>query len=256
MLLRNADRIVTPSDDLRRKVIELFPEHSDKTIYIHNAVDVEKFSSVSSARRLSRGRYLLSVSAYKEQKGLDVLIRAMKKVAEQAPDVKLVLVGDGVVLRRQLEGLAADLGLSDRIEFHGKKSPEEVAELLHGCEAFVLPSRFETFGIAILEAMACGLAVVVSRAGGMPEIVQNGYNGLSVPPEDPTALADALIMLCNDPALRHRLGECAFEDVRRRFHLDVMGQSYETAFGFRETAVIDVKKAASEENAMPRVEPS
>jgi glycosyltransferase involved in cell wall biosynthesis len=234
MLLRYADRIVTPSADLRRKVLDVFPEYEDKVLFIHNGIRLDGISAVPSPGGKASGRYVLSVSAYKPQKGLDVLIRAMKKVVRHDPELKLLLIGEGS-LRSELETLAAELGLSANIEFHGRKTESEVLELLRGCETFVLPSRFETFGIAILEAMACGRPVVVSNTGGMPEIVRNGRNGFIVEPEDASALANVLISLSDDPVLRRRIGEAAFEDVRRRFHVDAMGESYERVFGIADS---------------------
>jgi glycosyltransferase involved in cell wall biosynthesis len=256
-LLRHADCIVTPSADLRRKVLELFPEYQDKVLFIHNGIEVEQFALTSSKPSALRGRYILSVSAYKEQKALDVLIEAMKNVAQHCPGVKLVLVGEGTSLRRELELLAAKLGLSECIEFHGRKSQSEVAELIDSCEVFVLPSRFETFGIVILEAMACKRPVVVSSAGGMLEIVRNGHNGLVVKPEDPQALADALITLCDDSSLRSRFGQAGFEQVREHFHVNSMGKDYERAFGVRDrNARSNSPKVVANENFMSGSEPS
>jgi glycosyltransferase involved in cell wall biosynthesis len=223
---------VAPSADLRRRLLVLFPEYANKTVFIHNGIDVEDFASPAAPTRFEKKRYLLSVSAYKTQKALDVLIRAMKTVSKREPDVKLILVGEGDVVRRELESLAAKLGLGGRIEFQGRKNRREVAALLRGCEAFVLPSRFETFGIAILEAMASSRPVVVTKAGGMPEIVRNGVTGFVVEPGNPDALADALVTLCGDADLRHRFGEAGFQDVCQRFHTERMGESYEHVFGF------------------------
>ena len=230
ILLRYADRIVTPSDDYRRKVIEVFPEYADKTVFIHNGVDLSEFSIASQdIDSPPKERYVLSVSAYKKQKALDVLIQAMKAVAARNPEVKLILVGEGP-LRGGLEALSEKLGLVDCIEFHGHKSHPEVIRLLRGCEVFVLPSRFETFGIAIVEAMACGRPVVAANAGGMPEIVRNGITGILVDKENPSQLADALNALLGDPSLRQRLGENAFVDAHARFSATSTGAAYERIF--------------------------
>jgi glycosyltransferase involved in cell wall biosynthesis len=230
ILLRYADRIVTPSDDYRRKVIEVFPEYADKTVFIHNGIDLSEFSIASQdIDSPPKGRYVLSVSAYKEQKALDVLIRAMESVAARNPEIKLILVGEGP-LREELEALSEKLGLVDRIEFHGPKSRREVIRLLRSCEVFVLPSRFETFGIAIVEAMACGRPVVAANAGGMPEIVRNGVTGILVNTEDPSSLADALNALLGNPSLRQHLGENALNAAHARFPATSMGAAYERVF--------------------------
>jgi glycosyltransferase involved in cell wall biosynthesis len=105
-----------------------------------------------------------------------------------------------------------------------------VIKLLRGCEIFVLPSRFETFGIAILEAMACKKPVVATTAGGMPEIVENGRNGILVAPDDPKALADALVTVLKDETLRANIAANGYSTVRERFRLEHTGTAYESLF--------------------------
>ena len=239
MLLRHADRIVAPSEDCRRKLAGVFPEYSGKIVFIHNGIDLAEFvRAPEETPSTSKRRYILSVSAYKEQKGLDVLIRAMATVVERNADVNLVLVGEGP-LREDLESLSRKLAVADRIEFHGRRSHREVIELLYGCEVFVLPSRFETFGIALVEAMACGRPVVAAKAGGMPEIVQDGVNGVLVEPEDPSGLADALNSLLGNPGFCRRLGVTAREDAHRRFPAATMGAAYERVFQVNSGASAD-----------------
>jgi glycosyltransferase involved in cell wall biosynthesis len=92
MLLRQADWIVTPSEDCRRRVAAVFPEHCEKMIFIYNGIDLGEFSSPPQETQSAvQGRYILSVSAYKDQKGIDVLIRAMRIVSQHHSDVRLVL---------------------------------------------------------------------------------------------------------------------------------------------------------------------
>ena len=229
LLLQDADWIVAPSEDCRRRLAAVVPEHRGKMVFIHNGIDLQEFSNPQRMDAPERGRYILSVSAYKDQKGIDVLIRAMKTVSELHPDVKLILVGEGP-LRGDLESLSEELGQNHRIEFLGRRSHGEVVELLHGCEVFVLPSRFETFGIALVEAMACGRAVVAANTGGMPEIVRNGVNGFLVESDSPSGLVDGLNTLLDNLSLRRRLGEAAARDVRKRFSTASMGAAYERVF--------------------------
>jgi glycosyltransferase involved in cell wall biosynthesis len=254
MLLRHSDRIVAPSADLRRKLVELFPEHAGRAVFIHNGIEVERFSRATAKENENRSRYILSVSAYKKQKNLDVLIRAMRIVADHDAKLKLVLVGEGTSLRQELELLAASLNLTNQIEFHGKKTPAEIVDLLHGCEVFVLPSRFETFGIAVVEAMACRRPVVVTNAGGMPEIVRHGRSGFVVESNDARALADALITLCSDASLRRQFGQAAFEDAQQNFHMSAMGKRYEETFALADTpATINAMTAGAGESVLPGV---
>src|SRR5207249_7590501 len=140
----------------------------------------------------------------------DLLLRAFKHVQHTRPSIKLVLVGDGP-LRKQLEHLASSLEIRDRVNFLGLQGRIEVRQLLHDCELFVLPSRSEPFGIAIIEAMACKKAVIATTAGGIPEIIENGKNGLLVEPDDPESLAEAIITVLKDQQLQAVLGRNGYK---------------------------------------------
>ena len=117
---------------------------------------------------------------------------------------KVLLVGDGP-LRAQLEELVRSLGIEERIKFLGWQERPEIVKLLHGSEAIVLPSRSEPFGIAIIEGLACKKPVVATTVGGIPEIIENGENGILVEPDNPAVLAEALITVLRDPALQSAL---------------------------------------------------
>lgn len=140
------------------------------------------------------GDYLLFVGRLVGTKGLPYLIKAMKDV-----NGKLVIVGDGPE-RARLESLVRSTGVKDRIEFAGRVSGERKAELLSNCKAFVMPSLFESYGMAVAEAMVWGKPVVASRVGGLPEVVGDG--GTLVPPKDSRALAQALNAMLGDDSFR------------------------------------------------------
>lgn len=136
------------------------------------------------------------------QKGVDLLLRAFTEV----PCGTLDLAGDGPE-RAQLEQLAAELGLTDRVRFLGFVPHDSVPDLLHEADVLVLPSEYEELGTAIVEAMYSGLPVVATRTGGVPELVAHGVNGLLVPPSDAIALAGALRRMLADRDLARRFGE-------------------------------------------------
>jgi glycosyltransferase involved in cell wall biosynthesis len=237
-LLYSSDLIVTPSRSFQRTFSRAFPDLAGKTTFIHNGVDLaeldDHFARTADA---IPGPYVFCISAYKEQKAIDVLIRAFKKVHEVDPAVKLVIVGPGP-LRSDFAKLAVSLGIQSQIELHGPKNRAEVTALLRGCKVFVLPSRFETFGIVILEAMAFSKPVVATTAGGIPEIIEHGKNGMLVQPDDPDALAESLIRLLKDGALQQRLGESGYATAHERFGSDQTAAKYESAFAkvFRMTS--------------------
>jgi glycosyltransferase involved in cell wall biosynthesis len=232
-LLSSSDLIVAPSRRFQQDFLSLFPNLSGKTSFIHNGVNLNELRvcSASSAPE-SPHRYVLCVSAYKKQKAIDVLIRAFERVHQTHPRLELVVVGAWVNrLRTKLENLATALGVQPWIQFLGPQGRGEVAKLLNGCEIFVLPSRFETFGLVILEAMACKKPVIATAVGGIPEIIENGKNGVLVEPDDPGALAEALVRVLNDSPLRRAIARAGYETVCQNFQSDHMGAAYQTAFG-------------------------
>ncbi|MGW2548443.1 glycosyltransferase, partial [Kitasatospora sp. NPDC001574] len=123
-----------------------------------------------------------------------------------------------VPLEARLRALAAELGLTDAVLFTGSRA--DVPELLPAFDAFTLSSRQEGLPVALMEAMTSGLPAVVTRVGGMPEVLDDGDQGFLVPPGDPSALADALARLADGPELRTRLGAAARERSKR---FDVAG---------------------------------
>jgi glycosyltransferase involved in cell wall biosynthesis len=228
-LLNSSDAIVANSDAFRTDFLRIFPDLRDKTVFIHNGVHLEELDFGDRQSANGREPYVLCVAAHNEKKGLDVLLRAFARVGSAERQLKLVLVGDGP-LRKQLEDLAGTLQLNGQVNFVGSRERREVAEFLHGCELFVLPSRSEPFGIAIIEAMACGKPVVATRTGGIPEIIEHGQDGLLVNPDDSAELADGMERLLNDPKLQRALGGKARAKVKERFRWENTGSAYQQLF--------------------------
>jgi glycosyltransferase involved in cell wall biosynthesis len=163
------------------------------------------------------------------KKGIDVLLRALHAVGPgDGPSLRLL--GDGP-LRRELEDLGAKLGISDQLRFLGEVGRKDVFAELAQCDMLIMPSRHESesFGLATLEAMACGKPVIASAVGGLVELVDDNETGLLVPRDDPEALANAIRRLVKDPALRARLGE-AGRLKAQRFTAERTGGNYERLF--------------------------
>ena len=155
----------------------------------------------------------VTVARLVPQKGIDVLIRALAQTSGAAQDWTLTLVGDGPE-REALERQVLQAGLEEKVHFLGFRSDPQTSLLQAG--VFVLPSRYEGMPNALLEAMAVGLAVVVTDASPGPlEVVEAGVSGLVVPSDEPAALADALDRLAAQPQLRERLGAAARETLRQ-----------------------------------------
>lgn len=159
-----------------------------RVVVIPNTYDVARFSHVSRVR--GPVVRILSVGRLSHEKGHDVLLRAFARMAVGGAPVRLMLVGDGPE-RRALESLAQELGIASSVEFTGVLLDEALAAEMRAADLFVLPSRSEGFGVALIEALATGLPVVATRSGGPQDIVQGG-DGVLVEPGDVAALAEGL----------------------------------------------------------------
>jgi glycosyltransferase involved in cell wall biosynthesis len=182
---------------------------------------------------------LLAVARLVRQKGLDILIRAMRPIKASVPDARLLLAGDGPE-RRALERLARELGVADSVSFLGHR--EDVGHLMRGAWILVHPSRWEGFGLVLLEAMKQGLPIVAARVSAVPEIVIPEATGLLVPPENPRALAEAAIRALGDERFRREAGMRGFERLVEHFSAERMA---------RETAAI-YDRAMSREGSLAR----
>jgi len=144
------------------------------------------------------GDFILSLGRLVRTKGIDYLIEAMRHV-----DGKLIICGKGPDENR-IKKLISKYNLEDRIEMKGYVSEEEKNILMNSCRFFVMPSIFESLGLAAIELMACGRPLIYSSVNGLPETVRDG--GISVPPKDPDALASAMNTLLEDRAYCDELG--------------------------------------------------
>jgi phosphatidylinositol alpha-1,6-mannosyltransferase len=165
---------------------------------------------------LGNGYMILSTGRLVERKGFDTLISAVALLAKRGRRVTLAVAGDGPD-RKRLEELAFKEGVAEQVRFLGSVDRAELPALFAACDVFALAPRsigpdVEGFGIVYLEAGLLAKPVIGTRTGGVPEAVVADVTGLLVPPNDPPALADAILRLMDDPALAARLG---FEGRRR-----------------------------------------
>jgi glycosyltransferase involved in cell wall biosynthesis len=167
---------------------------------------------------------LLVLAALVKRKGIDVLLEALARLDEKP----VVLVAGEGEERAALETQRDNEGLSQCVRFLGHR--QDKPELLAACDALVLPSRHEGLGVAALEAMACARPVLASRVGGLAELVRDGENGLLVPPEDPPALAEAIVALQRDPMLRGSLGAAGPKRVAEGHLAEQMCDAYEALY--------------------------
>ena len=153
------------------------------------------------------------------RKGYEMILQALPKILAACPNVHYLIVGDGdAAYEKTLRALVRTLGLERTVHFAGFQ--EDVYPWLAAMDIYVHPALMEGFGIAVLEAMAMEKPVVASRVGGIPEVVQDGVTGFLVPPEDPEALALALLRLLQEPYTRQCMGRAGRERVEAHFTLE------------------------------------
>lgn len=148
------------------------------------------------------------------EKGLDDLINAWGKVVVDVPAAQLQIVGEGPE-RPKLEKLICELGLVEKVTLLGRLDHHHTLAVLSSASVFVCPSLAEGLGIVFIEAQACGVPVIGTRVGGIPDVIENGVTGLLVSPHDPEALAQALIQLLQDQVLAHKLKQQALKNISR-----------------------------------------
>jgi glycosyltransferase involved in cell wall biosynthesis len=169
-----------------------------------------------------------SVGRLVEQKDYPTQLRAFARAAAQDPRLIMLLVGDGP-LRAELEKLVESLGIAQRVRFAGHC--DDVPIVLRAIDVFVLASKFEPYGVAILEAKAAGAAIVATNVNELPEILSEDLGdratGLLVPPEDPEAMARAFLRLAGDAAARRALGARAAREALEKHSLQGAIDAYQ-----------------------------
>ncbi|MGE0058898.1 MAG: glycosyltransferase family 4 protein [Dehalococcoidia bacterium] len=208
---RLADRIIVPSEstaaDLRRVLktraskIVVTPEGAGPEF---RPVEPEEAAEVAAKYGLKPG-YLLSLGTREPNKNRGAIIRALHFLVSGGRDLQLAVVGGGGWRTETEQAAIEGLGLTRRIDYTGYVEQEDLPALYSAAGVFLFPSLHEGFGLAALEAMACGVPVVTSNTSSLPEVV--GDAALMVNPQDPRALADAVARILDDPALAARLRE-------------------------------------------------
>jgi glycosyltransferase involved in cell wall biosynthesis len=214
------------------KTLQL-PSHAGPLIVVHNGIATAAANEKHRAdvrTELSAGDACVGIMVARidGRKGHGTLLKSLRALDDLGSTLKFWIVGDGSA-RAAAESQAAQLGLGhDRVRFLGRRS--DVDRLLEGADFFVLPSDIEGLPLSILEAMAHSLPIVASNVGGVPEIIQDGINGLLVPAGDDVALASAIRRVTVDSVLRRRLGDAARERADTTFSLSTMVQKYDEVY--------------------------
>ena len=223
-VLRRSDVIRTISRFLEKQIESIapgvprvvFPTHTDFELY------------TDATRSEPVGDRVVSVGALYPVKGFTYLIRAWKTVVAVRPDARLALVGAGP-LRPSLEREAVELGVRDRLEFRGSLPPSQVRRELLSARLMVLPSLSEGLGRVLIEAAACGLPVVATRVGGIPELVDD-QTGFLVPARDSEAIAEKVIWLLEHPERGEAMEACGRRKMQGVYSTERYVESYRGLF--------------------------
>jgi glycogen(starch) synthase len=228
------------SHAMQNELFESFNVPADKLTIIPNGVQAEKFHTDfdKAAFRANFAQphepLIMTVARMVPEKGIATLVEAMPRLLEMHHTAKVVICGRGPMLD-QYRGLAAALGLGDRVHFTGFIDDDSLQKLFQVADAAVFPSLYEPFGIVALEGMAAGLPTIVSDVGGMAEIVKDGVNGLKVPPNNPGALAWALHRVISSPEWGRSLGATGRAETETIYNWDRIAEQtagvYEAILG-------------------------
>jgi N-acetyl-alpha-D-glucosaminyl L-malate synthase BshA len=203
--------------------IEVIPNFIDPEIY-----DRSRYTSFLEEQVSSDTCVLMHISNFRPVKRVRDVVRIFHRVQEQMPAV-LMMVGDGPD-RVDAEGEARELGIQDKVFFLGKI--DVVAPLLAGADLFLLPSASESFGLSALEALASGVPVVGSQAGGLPEVVKQNETGVLCPVGDVDAMSEAAIGILRDESRWRSMSMAGASDARERFSLDAIVADYEAFYQY------------------------
>ena len=244
--LRAADQVASTSYCMADETRMLTPELMDIAITPFG-VDLNAYAGFKPETAQHRPKLVIgTVKTMQPKYGIDTLIEAFALLLNSlkaqpelnAPELELRLVGGGVQTA-ELQVLSERLGVAESVSFVGRVPHEEVPQELAKLDIYIALSRIESFGVSIIEAGAAGRPVVVSDAGGLPEVTVEGETGFVVPREDPRAAADALEKLVLNAELRQRMGAAGQAHVAKNYSWDTC---IETMLGVYETTIQRVKK--------------
>lgn len=215
--LLRASKIFSTSTAMAREATK----YTKKPIYITPfGVDIQQFRPLKKNNIFNKKDIIIGTTKSLEKVyGIDYLIEAFSILNRRYDNyqLKLLIVGDGSE-KGNLQNLVASKGLQDNVIFIPKVSPDKMPQICNMIDIFVVLSNSESFGVSILEASACGIPIVATKIGGIPEVVKDGITGFLIPPADPSAAANAIAKLIIDINLRSQMGRVGREFVKRNYN--------------------------------------
>jgi N-acetyl-alpha-D-glucosaminyl L-malate synthase BshA len=225
--IEQSDGITSISHDLRRDTVEIFGIENEIRV-IHNFVNCDTYEPDPERTGIEQfathgEKLLIHLSNFRPVKRVLDCIRILAEVRKHA-NVRLLMVGDGPD-RGPAEHLAWTLGVKDYVDFLGKQN--QVERLIRLAHVILMPSEMESFGLAALEAMACGVPAVATRVGGVPELITDGEDGFLEAPGDVTRLAERATQLVTDTEMHTRMSAAARRTATSRFCTEKIIPRYE-----------------------------
>lgn len=217
--LRRAALLVSPSRAHAQEIArELHSDHTSSRV-IPNCIDLGEIppSEVSREQNL-----VLFAGRLERVKGVSLLLEAARLVVQECPNTRFVLAGAShpTISAEEIDAIIRGSSLEEHFERLSFVPRQRLISLYQRAAICVVPSHYESFGLVALEAMACGLPVVATRVGGLPEVVKDNVAGLLVPPNAPAALAKAICELLTNPSKRTEMGKAGYERARAEFSVE------------------------------------
>lgn len=214
--LHRLNLVVANSQYTANTIRNTYSKTASKVRLCYKSVDIERYYAIYNRRKKSPPDLdqpvILFVGSNMYRKGMPDLIKAAPGVIKEHPQARFIIVGKDKSVDR-LKRLCDDLNVDRNFEFAGWQSQDSLLSYYQQASVFVMPSLTEALGVTFLEAMAAGVPVIGTNVGGIPEIIQDGINGLLVPVKSPCSITDAINQLLADAQLRERLVQSAFSTL-------------------------------------------
>ncbi|NOR17182.1 glycosyltransferase [candidate division WOR-3 bacterium] len=205
------ERIICVDKQVENSLIKWLPEVNRKTIVLKKGIPIQ-----TDFQEIAKKYDVIFVGRLARQKAVEILLQAVAALHSKRMPMKIAIVGDGPLMRF-LKKEAKELHLEENVDFLGKRM--DVTKLLHMSKLFILPSRWEGTPSALLEAMAAGLPVIATKVGGVPNIINDGHDGVLVSPNDPDILAHAIEEVMSNPGLMKKLENNAREKIKQEYSI-------------------------------------
>lgn len=232
------DKIITVAEIIKKDITENAQINPSKVVTIHSSIMIERFNEGINASQVKEELNISSdtplvgmIGRIREHKDYPNFLGACKLVKQAIPSVKFLIVGEGP-LEKKIKNLAEELGIIQNIFFLGKR--EDIPEILASLDVFVLSSSVEGSPAVIKEAMVMSKPVVATSVGGIPEIIEDGINGILVSPHSPMYIAQRILQVLQDKTLSEKLGRNAKKTILENFTPSVL--AYKTKDVYLEVA--------------------